>query len=513
MNLDVIDLQAYLFRYPVVMMEETGGIPYSGNYNSIYENAMDVGVRNKRKLLKGLDVPLRRDLHLPNNGFATQGEQEDATGPETFFDLAIFWYEYAKSYVSQVDATPPMFLKLEVPGDRYFDTLQFVWTDRDTGGATDWSAFAVRVTIPGYCSVGDVIADNSELVQISIENNKTNTDTTFGFKKAKHLLFAHKSICLDCPPQEIFRFDEKQNPTSWKDPLGVNVFGTAKVWGRYGPRRIYIAKAPSDLYQPLGIFVDRNVLDAVKNNVVYNQSRYDPGIVPLVKPVAVLKTALYYYEGMGPLAIDDRDNKSYQHLYTHPTLFDLDNMIVVDSPTTMFLFNLNPEVAFARIMDDFMTSNSDYKNYLYQNLNGDVTKKHDFFRGLCSVSPKITKYPDICACLGNGNEEADYKRIVPSFTMTCNNPKCVNGTTAKGVYMGLTSEALSTCPPINLCEINLKGTALEKFIFANIKTDCSNLSGATCALEAPPKRWLQVSMGLIMILVTLFVVFAFIIKK
>jgi hypothetical protein len=529
------------------MFEETGGEPYDGNYNPIYNNANTVGLRNGRNVKKGVDVPLKKDYHLMNNGFPTQGTQEYGTGPKTFYELATFWYKYAKSYISQVDYTPPLFIRMEVPGDRYFDTIQFLWNDRDTGGKEDWSAFAVRVVKAGYCSVGDVIAKNTELIEQNIEQNDTNDDRTFRFNKPKHLLFAHKRICINCPPKEIARWDEYSNFKSKWDPLGwLPDEGTkyAKVWNSYGPRRLYIAdvsgltgstyggtynsKEPlySDLYQPIGIYADRNILDAKKNRVKHNEDRYNPDIKPIVNPVAVLKTALFYYTSSYNTwtVIDDRDSKN-GHLYTNPTTYNIDNVILVDSPNDKIFFQFNPQVAFLSILDYYINEQGgdikivdDKINYDKQNLNGDLTMKHDFFRGLCSLSPIITGYEDICACVGKGNEVAEYKKILPDFSMYCQSSKCRNGNAEKKVYK-FEQETEAECPTIEICQINLQGTALEQFSFLSVNEICpdtkTDLSPNTSIMvQNTGSRWLHVSLFVtIAMFVIIILMFWFKIKK
>ena len=557
MDLDIADIHAYLYRYPVVMFEETGGEPYDGNYNRIYNNAKTVGLRNARNVKKGLDVPLRNDLHKANNAFERQGltPQDRGTGPTNFFDLAKFWYTFQKSYASQNEQTPPMFVRLEVPGDRYFDTLQFLWNDRNTGGEENWSAFAVRVVKAGYCSVGDVIAKNSELVEKIVEQNDTNDDTTYGFSKAKHLLFAHKSICIDCPPKEIARWDEYGKERTRADPLGWTTGWKPRKWRSFGPRRLYIADVTgyfpnksgvkqasySDLYQPMGIYATRNIMNAAANKVRHNVDNYNENkteeeirqtryseeplkkIDVMVTPVAVLKTALFYYDSnITWTIIDDSDSDSSGHLYSNPTIYDVDNVLLVDSPRDKFLLHFNPQTVFSNILEEYMSASTDLYNRTKQTLTNDPEKKHDFFRGLCSMSPKIDKYPKICACLGNGNEEAEYKRLVPNFSMFCHSGTCINGNTLNGVYK---FEQATNCPKVQICDINLKGTALENFDdYAKtdaIEKSCTtkneplpNLPPASASLHNTRLRWLHLALFAVMaIFVAIVVAFSLKLKK
>ena len=425
--MDRDDALAYIMRYPVVMLEETSGIPADGNFSEIYKNAMTVGLRNNRNIKKGPDVKYDDIFtwYEANNGFGIEGDSEvkyvggcggkyttseckqnrcadyssrTYVDPEqqdgkfllsgrpiqNFAELATFWYNYQKNpqYI-------PLFIRVKLNSKNSAHIIPL-------GKQNNYNfLFQVSLKLKNYIPVGG-ISSFSENLGSSVS-----------------VLYAHKSIC-----------------TNWDN--------------------ILVDRPKADLYVDMGLnraCQKGTQIQCPNVDLVYREYR-----------IYVLRTALF-------------KNTRYKKL------IDIAN---TDGSTYTLL--TNPKTILYDLVEGFMSQEGDYKNLVWKGINvddGSFGNRFEFISTLCRLSLNVPAYPDLCACLGNGDEEAELKKNNPKFSFFCYSQKCFQGD--PGTYKFIPSQE-PQCPPIKMCDQRLEGNVF-KFVKID-KSQCnqtintSNLSPA-----------------------------------
>ncbi len=426
--MDRDDALAYIVRYPVVMFEETSGLPVNGNFSEIYNNAITIGLTNKRNIKKGTDVKYD-DLYqwqIANFGFQGTGENEGyvsvkqegkqlkgvPNGPQSFYELAKFWYQLQKKFVDKLQY-PPLFLRIKLNVSdtshiKYVGTLKKVDYSKNVSGVdADIHVFRVVFALSNYCCVGDILSLSDSIDSATV-------------------LFAHKDICA-----------KKE-----------------------------LAAPNKNLYTPLGIF-----FNASDNVVVLRTALFTN---------RTNQTMSYFSATYAEYVAGYRKNDTWvdaKFNYQDETYvkgsFNVDNVILKNNSVNVYYTLLtNPKTVFDGIISAFMNSEGDSENLTWKGLNdlnySELGIRYSFFSGLCSQSPVIPGYPYICACLGNGDEEAMFQKQDPNFSFFCNSAKCQNSNGLNVFKFTPTIKPL--CPDVYLCNQNIEGNV---FTFVKVKSDMS----------------------------------------
>jgi hypothetical protein len=118
-----------------------------------------------------------------------------------------------------------------------------------------------------------------------------------------------------------------------------------------------------------------------------------------------------------------------------------------------------------------MSQEGDYPNLRWKGINvddGSSGNRFKFISTLCRLSYNVPAYPDLCACLGNGDEETELKKTNPKFSFFCYSQKCFQGD--PGTYKYIPS-VQPECPTIKMCDQRLEGNVF-KFVKID-KRECN----------------------------------------
>jgi hypothetical protein len=457
--MDRDDALAYIMRYPVVMLEETSGIPADGNFSEIYKNAMTVGLRNNRNIKKGPDVKYDNIFtwHEANYGFLITGDalddalnnkcgkelfskykdpeqdeisaknlqREQGSGPRTFSELATFWHNYSKQ--TQI---VPLFIRVKLDSN---NPSHIIKKDLKTAyypySGTDVKLYLFEIvfSLTDYICMGDIYTKSQDL------------------SSSVSVLFVHKSICLPFDINNLY-----------------TLMGAYSESGAYSNnKRVYVLRTAlfkNTTEQPLQSIQFSYTLYILKQDY----KRYNPG---------------YRYNANTSNRIIRRS--TFLNVANALVSTDISN----DIGNTYYTFLTNPKTILNDLVAGFMMSNEgDYQNLIWKGINDDDGSSGNrflFISTLCRLSPNIPAYPDLCACLGNGDEETELKKTNPKFSFFCYSQKCFQGD--PGTYKFIPS-VQPVCPPITMCDQRLEGNVF-KFVKID-KSQCnqtintSNLSPA-----------------------------------
>jgi hypothetical protein len=468
--MDRDDALAYIMRYPVVMLEETSGIPVDGDLSEIYRNAMSVGVRNNRNIKKGLDVNYDGFFtwHEANYGFITKGDalipyekaylggktydttpcntynskyvdpEQDAVdeaisfptakanGPKDFYELGIFWYNYQKQYIEQKQPDP-LFIRLKLDSkntlhikeDGYLPRHPFLNEKNPGYGIVELIyKFKIIFSLKNYISVGDILSKTESL------------------SSYVSVLFAHKSICSATDVGNLYtQLSYSESPVYVLRTALFKISSSQKVMG--------------------GIDYTFWITGA-KNHY---DSNYNP-----------IKTNEYMRENVYCKRKDCWLNMKFAKTYSKSVFANVSNVIInTDIGNTNYLLLTNPKSIFDDILSGFMNYQGDITNLTWKGLidldDSENGNRYKFISALCKQSPNIPAYPYLCACLGNGNEVASFKIANSNFSMFCHSQKCFDGYPGTFKYIPSTPQK---CATIMMCDQRLEGN-----VFKFVKIDTS----------------------------------------
>lgn len=477
--MDRDDALAYIMRYPVVMLEETSGIPVDGDFSEIYRNAMSVGVRNNRNIKKGLDVNYDGFFtwHEANYGFKSDGdaykpytaismrscnsfnsnyvdpeqvdpEQVDAdaisfptskaNGPKDFYELGIFWYNYQKQYIEQKQPDP-LFIRLKLDSkntlhireDGYLPRHPFLNEKNPGYGIVELIyKFKIIFSLKNYISVGDILSKTESL------------------SSYVSVLFAHKSICSTTDVKNLYtQLSYSASPVY---VLRTALFKNSSIEKVYGIDYTFWITGAKNHYD----------------------SNYNP-----------IKSNEYMRENIYCTREDCWINMKFAKTYSKSVFANVSNVIInKDIENTQYFLLTNPKSIFDDLVSGFMKAEGDYKNLTWKGLtdldNSENGNRYKFMSAVCKQSPNIPAYPYLCACLGNGNEDALFKKNNPNFSMFCHSQKCFDGYPGTYKYIPTTPQK---CATIMMCDQRLEGNVF-KFVKID-KSKCDQTINTTNNLE------------------------------
>jgi hypothetical protein len=548
--MDRDDAIAYIMRYPVVMLEETSGIPADGNFNEIYQNAMSTGLRNNRNIKKGPDIK-SDDIftwHEANYGFNIGGDALDApsndcgagsnynsygcklnrclqsympnrvnpeqstevitainltnlNGPNNFSELATLWYTYQKRYTENKNWVP-LFIRLKLNSNdpthiiergafEKFDARNS--NDNARGIDRTIYRFQVIFSLKNYVSVGDIFTEAEKL------------------GSSVSVLFAHNSICNSVDRPNLY-VNLGQTYDSGLGPFTQNNY-TSDGKPRIVPKKpIYVLRTA--LFKTF----TNQTLPGFDYNFRYKGSIYDRNCVDLKRN---------YNKGCGGLCNKDQVRPSKgQDNFTpcwidettpidrlRPSIFyNVSNVLVNIDLGNNYYYKLltNPKIIFDDLVSAFMKSQGNVANISWKGLNSQENK-NNFILALCKESPNLPAYPFLCECLGNGNEEAELKKLNPQFSMFCHSKKCYDANDNDPDIFKYRPGQQPSCPSITLCNIKLEGNV---FKYVNINNnscsqviDTNNLSGSRGSAITIRSHYNAICF----MAVVVFIVFAFIV--
>jgi hypothetical protein len=537
--MDRDDAIAYIMRYPVVMLEETSGIPADGNFNEIYQNAMSTGLRNNRNIKKGPDIKCDDIFtwHEANYGFNIGGDALDPPsndcgagsnynsygcklnrclknympnrvnpeqsteaitainrtnlrGPNNFSELATLWYTYQKRYTENKNWVP-LFIRLKLNGNdpthiiergpfekfvarfRYKTYDQYgprdgprdvfnIYTPYDNIRGIDRTIYRFQVvfSLKNYVSVGDIFTEADKL------------------GSSVSVLFAHNSICNSVDRPNLY----------------VNLGQTYDSGlGPYIPSKFIFVGQKYD--SDLGPFIPRNnvyvlrtalfktftnqTLPGIDYNFRYNGATFDRNCIDLERRENVGCSGQICNGITEACWVDETIPERLK-----PTIYyNVSNVLVVNNDLGNNYYKLltNPKTIFDDLVSAFMKSQGNVANISWKGLNSQENK-NNFISALCKESPNLPAYPFLCECLGNGNEEAELKKLNPQFSMFCHSKKCYDANDNDPDIFKYRPGQQPSCPSITLCNIKLEGNV---FKYVNINNnscsqviDTNNLSGS-----------------------------------
>ena len=328
-----------------------------------------------------------------------------------------------------------------------------IWDDSGTSG-WDWSVRAPKTVV-----AIDKVGQKGTASDYILVGHATAWDelTSSLYKSASwapnfltaRWLYAHKSICYECPAKEILKL-------------------------KYPSQTLYCADVTnlpgdvSSLYYPLGFFGSTNTTKFRKCIAV---------LKPFLKAIPWIGLKTDVWEGCcgGPayfLYQGSRGSTSFINTLTVKYAPDwngakitesYDICITVDEAIDNWIScALNKSTPMNSIFQSFMIAASNARNEVNTSA---------FMRAFCNTSLESITYPDVCACLGRvGIEQALRRELgTESARMVCQSKACVEGDDK--VYKFVPS---TPCTQLSVCKLGIDLNAAQRTM-SNILFICGGI--------------------------------------